>query len=264
MNQRGQTLILMLVVTVVSLTIGVAISSRAVSTLKQTSYTAQAGKAQKFADAGIEEALGAADLSAEVGTHNIDVDGDGTDDVTYTVEEIGGGETVEVILEKDQTTEIDLTGYGSGQAVDLYWVSGSGERASRAALVLTFIYESGGETNLEKHAYDPEAVAHGNNFTVPSSLGPYTVGGKDYDYRAQISTPSGTNRVLRIHSLYNDVSNSLVLQITGTNSFPNQGYKITSTGGYGEAEWTIEATKMNPALSTIFDFAIFSDTSLTK
>ncbi len=261
----------MLIVTVVSLTIGVAISSRAVSTLKQTSYTAQAGKAQKAADAGVEEALGAADLSALATTcpdvdHtcNIDLDGDGTDDTRYYVEELGGGTTVEATLEKDQTTQIDLTGYGSGQAVNIYWVSGATEEASKAALVLAFIYDDAGTTKLEKHAYDPNAVAHGNNFTVPSSSGPYTIGGKSYNYYAQVNTPAGTNQALRVRALYNGVSNSFVIQATGANSLSGQGHKITSKGEYGEVEWTAEVTKMNPTLPSIFDYAIFSDTSLTK
>ena len=264
-NQQGQTLILMLIVTVVSLTVGVAISSRAVSTLKQTSYTAQAGKAQKFADAGVEEALGAADLSAEVGTHTIDLDGGG-DDITYTVTALGGGDTVDLILEKDETIEIDLTGYGSGQSIDIFWVQEGTEETDKAALVLTFVYEDGGETKTEKHAYDPNATAHANNFTVPGSLGPYTIEGKSYAHYERVNTPSGTNRALRIRALYNsDIKNTGVVSNGGIGAnFPGQGYKITSTGTYGEAEWTAEVTKMNPALPAIFDYAIFSDTGLTK
>ena len=262
-NEKGQTLILMLIVTVVSLTVGVAISSRAVSTLKQTSYTAQAGKAQKFSDAGVEEALGAADLSTILGTHTVDVDGDGTPDTTYMVEELGGSTTVETILEKDETVQIDLTGYGSGQNVNIYWASGADEETNKAALVLTFVYESGGVTNSTKHAYDPNATRRtDNNFSAPG-LGA-TIDGTTYNYGTTIATPTGTNKALRIRPLYNDVKNSFVIQATGANTFSNQGYKITSTGIYGEAEWTAEVTKMNPALPAIFDYAIFSDTSLTK
>ena len=153
-NQKGQTLILMLIVTVISLTVGVAISSRAVSTLKQTSYTAQAGKAQKAADAGAEEAL-VSDLAAkhtecpnEGDTCAIDL-GDGTI-VNYYVEELGGGDSVDLILEKDETIEINLTGYGSGQSIDVYWVQEGTEETDKAALILTFIYEDAGETKLDR------------------------------------------------------------------------------------------------------------------
>ena len=268
-NERGQTLILMLIVTVVSLTIGVAISSRAVSTLKQTSYTAQAGKAQKFADAGAEEALGTTDLSSLATSCppatpcQRDVDGDTVNDTSYYVEQLGGGTTVEAILEKDETVQIDLTGYGSGQNVNIYWVSGADEEANKAALVLTFIYESGSGTNAAKHAYDPNATRRTtNNFSAPG-LGA-TINGTTYNYGQTIATPAGTNKALRIRPLYNDVKNSFVIQATGANNFPNQGYTITSTGTYGEAEWTAEVTKMNPALPSIFDYAIFSATDLTK
>ena len=257
----------MLIVTVISLTIGVAISSRAISTLRQTSYTAQAGKAQKFADAGIEHALpdpGSLLACTTTTPCELDLDGGGAD-VKYTVTQSGDGPTVEATLEKDQTIEIDLTGYGPGDAVNIYWISGAAERVSKAALVLAFIYDDSGTTKLEKHAYDPNAVTHGNNFTTPSSSGPYTIGGTDYDYYAQINTPSGTtNEALRVRPLYNDVKNSFIIERTGTNTFTTQGYTITSTGTYGEAEWTAEVTKMNPALPAIFDFAIFSESDLVK
>lgn len=265
-NQQGQTLILILIVTVISLTVGVAISSRAVSTMKQTSYTAQAGKAQKFADAGAEEALAlsAAELDALVGTPvSRDVDGVAGNDVTYNVTRVGGGTTVTATLEKDQTVQIDLTGYGSGQAVNIYWVSEATEEANKAALVLSFIYDDAGTTKLTKYAYDPDGVRRGsNNFSAPG-LGA-TIGGTTYNYGATINTPTGTNRIVRVRPLYNSVANSFVIQATGANTFPNQGHTITSTGYYGDAQWTVEVTKMNPALPAIFDYAIFSESDLTK
>ncbi len=270
-NQQGQTLILMLIVTVVSLTVGVAISSRAISTLKQTSYTAQAGKAQKFADAGVEEALGAADLSVLAATcpdvdHpcTIDFDG-GDDDVEYYIEQSGGGTIVETPIEKDTTIQIDLAGY-TGSNIKIYWVSGTTEEDNKAALIFSLIYEDGGETKIEKHAYDPDADrrqgANGNNFTAPG-LGA-DINGKTYNYSTELLSIPPVIKALRIRALYNDTPNSIVVQSPGGQSFSNQGYKITSTGTYGEAEWTAEVTKMNPALPAIFDFAIFSDTSLTK
>jgi len=63
-----------------------------------------------------------------------------------------------------------------------------------------------------------------------------------------------------------DVNTNIMVATTqppGTN-LPNQGYQITSTGTYGEAEWTAEVTKMNPALPAIFDYAIFSESDLIK
>jgi hypothetical protein len=59
-------------------------------------------------------------------------------------------------------------------------------------------------------------------------------------------------------------TNIKVASLPSGTILPTQGYTITSTGTYGEAEWTAEVTKMNPALPAIFDYAIFSDTRLTK
>ena len=282
----------MLIVTVISLTIGVAISSRAVSTLKQTSYTAQAGKAQKFADAGVEDVLGTADLSSLAtncpagnacvsdpsscapGACALDVDGDGTSDTGLSVEELGSGPSVDLILEKDETIEVDLTGYDSTRDIQIYWVEKnssedsdtSGTINTEAAIVISLIYTEGGETNLAKFAFDPNGITRNNNFDT-GSTGSYDVGGTTYKYKGVITNLGAgkTYQALRIRPLYNTVKNTAIVTNDGVlGTFPNQGYKITSKGTYGEAEWTVEVTKMNPALPSVFDYAIFSESDLTK
>ena len=267
-NQQGQTLILMLIVTVVSLTVGVAISSRAVSTLKQTSYTAQAGKAQKFADAGIEEALGFGDLSTQVGTHTIDLDGGG-DDVTYTVAESGNAESVELQLGKDETYQLNLTS-ASLTGLEVRWSLKGGNKD--AIIVYSIIHKdsSGNVTIQQKGASDPtESGADLCNLPLGSSDPTVSATDPDYDYKITISGLSvnpgaGEELYLRVRPLCQDNVDTKITALPTGIDLPNQGYTITSTGTYGEAEWTAEVTKMNPALPSIFDFAIFSDSALSK
>ena len=267
-DQRGQTLILMLIVTVVSLTVGVAISSRAVSTLKQTSYTAQAGKAQKFADAGVEEALGAADLSAlattcpDAGTPcTIDFDGDLNPDVNYYVTESGNETFVELSqVEKDTTHQIDLSVSGL-TTIDVEWDS--------AAIVVYSIIkkDSAGNVTLEQKGATDPVTADGCDLASSDPL--RTPGTSPYDHKINIGSlsvdPSADEELyIRLRPMAcSNVSTNIKISTSGVN-LPNQGYTITSTGTYGEAEWTAEVTKMNPALPAIFDYAIFSDTNLTK
>ncbi len=268
-DQKGQTLILMLIVTVVSLTIGVAISSRAVSTLKQTSYTAQAGKAQKFADAGVEEALGTDDLSTILGAHTIDVDGDGNPDTTYTVAESGNAESVELQLGKDESYQLDLTST-SLTGLEVRWSLKGGNKDAIITYSVIHKDSSGNVTIQQKGASDPtESGADLCNLPLNSSDPVVSFTDPDYDYKITISGLSvnpvaGEELYIRVRPLCQDNVDTKITALPTGVDLPNQGYKITSTGTYGEAEWTAEVTKMNPALPSIFDFAIFSNTSLTK
>jgi len=256
----------MLIVTVISLTVGVAISSRAVSTLKQTSYTAQAGKAQKFADAGIEHVLGLTDLAAEAvncpSTRTplcgLNVDSVGGNDVEYYVEQAGGGSPF--TSARDETYEVDLSTVGL-TAVDIEWDS--------AAIIVYAVIKKDGAGNVtlqQKGATDP-VPADGCDLAASN---PTRVPGTTYAYKISVSGLSvggGEQLKIRIRPMYcSDVNTNIMVAATQPPgaTLPNQGYRITSTGNYGEAEWTAEVTKMNPALPAIFDYAIFSEMGLTK
>jgi hypothetical protein len=257
----------MLIVTVVSLTIGVAISSRAVSTLRQTSYTAQAGQAQKFADAGIEHTLGLTDAQLQQAATNcpdathtcgLDIDGGG-DDVKYYVQQAGGGSNnITFTSARDETYEIDLNTPGL-DAINIEWDS--------AAIVVYAVIKKdtlGNVTLQQKGATDP-VVADGCDLAASDPI--RVPGTPPYAHKISVSglaVGSGEQRKIRIRPMC-DVNTNIKVTVTqppGTD-LPNQGYTITSTGTYGEAEWTAEVTKMNPALPAIFDYAIFSDTRLT-
>jgi len=269
-KQKGQALILTLVITAASLVVGMAISSRAVSTLRETSRTAQAGKAQKAADAGIEETL-AKDLSDP---QNFDgsctsypctkptytLDGA---EVTVTVEELGGGTTpIQFTAKKDETKQINLTNT-SLKKVRISW---NGD----ALITYSVIHKdaSGAVSLQQKGASDPN---ESDACSLPTgSSDPSVLPGSGYDHQITaegLSVGAGEELYLRLRPL---CETNVSLQVEGLNSagaavnLPSQGHKITSKGSYGETEWTVEATKMNAALPSVFDYAIFSESDLTK
>jgi len=276
-NQQGQTLILMLIVTVISLTIGVSISSRAISTLKQTSYTAQAGKAQKFSDAGVEHVLGVDDIAVEAANcpdanHacGLDVDGDLDDsEVSYYVDQSGGGlGPVTFTLGKDETSQLDLDHDTTLRKVEITWNDTSG--GGHPMVVYSIIKDSGGTVTIEQRgASDPdETDGCGLTGGVSSPLVSKPSPGVNRITTTPDLTPlAGEHFYLRLRPL---CETSVEFSVQGLTSggapapLPAQGYTITSKGIYGEAEWTAEVTKMNPALPAIFDFAIFSESDLTK
>src|SRR3990172_2784011 len=52
-NKKGQALIIILLVMSVSLTLGISVASRAISTLRQVSFVAQSAQSLAFAEAGV-------------------------------------------------------------------------------------------------------------------------------------------------------------------------------------------------------------------
>lgn len=268
-SQTGQAqLVITLVVSVISLVLGAAITQRAVSNLKQTTYTAQAVRAQKAADAGAEEALGVADLSTWLGTHSVNL-GDGST-ATYTVAEYGGGSSITIDqLGKDETRQVDLTSTGL-TGLEVRW-SQSGENKD-AIIVYSIIHKdgAGNVTIQQKGATDPtESGADGCNLPLNSSDPTANPGDLGYDHKTTISGLSvnpgaGEKLYLRIRPLCQDQVDMMVTALPAGANLPTQGYTITSTGTYGEAQWTVEVTKTNPALPAIFDYAIFSESDLTK
>ena len=273
MNQKGAAaLVLTIIVTIASLVLGAGAARRAITSRRQASFSFQATQAQKFADAGVEYAL-SQDLEALAGSCppaspcKLDVNNDGSDDdVSYLVEKVGGGNTISVEgLKKDEVRQIDLTQDGLTD-LDIEWTTD-------AIITYSIIKKnSDGSVVLEgKGATDP--VNDSCNFpdwyndSNPKRQNPSTPG---YNHKISIGglTPlnvgSGEERYLRIRPLYcTDLTVNLLLKATGS-SFPTQGHKITSTGKFGEAQWTVEVTKMNPALPSIFDYAIFSEERLVK
>ncbi len=147
------------------------------------------------------------------------------------------------------------------------------EWSTNAIIVYSVITKTGGNTVIEqKGATDPD---ESDGCDLPSGSSDPTrvlTGDSDYPYRLTISglplinLGAGDERHIRIKPMYcSDISTNIrASALPGGTNLPNQGYTITSKGTYGEAEWTAEVTKMNPALPSLFDYAIFSDTSLSK
>lgn len=266
----GQALILILLVMSASLLIGVGISFRATSTLRQISFSEQSVRAYSFAEAGAEEGLkklkdGTCPPPYTAPACNpsaTDWDGDGKNDFGYTIEEFGNKRVIDELspLERGKSVQINMEGYPGGNFVNLYWVNqaSSSERNKPAALVIHFVYQSGAY-KLESHAYDPNAGFHGNKFSSPSALG-YTVSGITYQYRVRLRVPRNA-KVLRLTPLYNDgVPNTFAAY--APLGFPRQGARIVSTGESGQAIRAVEVTRTDPILPGIFDYVYFSGSSL--
>lgn len=269
-NRRGQALIIILLVMAISLTLGVSVASRSIATLRQISFSAQSAKALAFAEAGAEEALKClsdGSCSAPYDPSPIDLDGGG-DDFDYQISVLGQSSVFDELppIERDKTVEVDLGGYPLSTLIDIYWVdrSVSGQVNAGSAIEISLIYcDDDGPTCTTKNykglrkAYD--TVAGRINGVPKVTLGSYSVGGTTYGYRASVRPPIGKYPlVMRLRLLYSTEAVSLAVRAAGGALIPSQGAKVESIGFSGKVKRKVEIIRTDPALSELFDFAIFS------
>jgi len=248
-NQRGQILLPLVLVMLISLGMGVAIAYRVISTTHQAVVLTQSDQAYHCAEAGVEEALEKlknGDSSPGSGELR-----DASDNLIctfdYSVGALGGGPNpVEFTLEKDGVFQVDLGGY-SGD-LEIYW----GKDNDQASLVVAVVKGSAGSYTMEKYAYNCEnhTVVSGNGFTQFVATGD-----EDYPCKMSVGPLTDDSPLLRIRALYNGTR---VRVVPFDASFPAQGYEITSTGRAGESERVVVATRSNPTLPAIFDYVLFS------
>ena len=270
-NRCGQALIIVLLVMAISLTLGVSVASRSISTLRQISFSAQSAKALAFAEAGVEEALkclndGSCPLDYD--PPSVDLDGDGEKDFDYQISVLGLSSVFDELppIERDKTIEVDLGGYPRDTLIHIFWVdrSISSQVNASSAIKASLIYcDDNGPTCTTKNykvlqkAYD--TVAERDNGISKVTLGSYKADGKTYGYRVSVKPPPFKYPlVMRLRFLYSTGVVSLAVQGAGGAVLPSQGAKVESVGFSGQVKRKVEVIRTDPALSTLFDFAILS------
>lgn len=232
-NQKGQTLLIIVLVMVVALTVGLSLASRTITNLRNTQEQASSQKALSAAEAGVEQAIKS---GASVG-------GSFSGNTTYTttVGQVlgtspfllnGGG-----LVSKNDATYVWVTPYSSNSAnlwqnpwapsggnLTIYWGDNS-DGCSDAAIEVAVISGSVAAPVMTRYAYDPCAARRGvNNFQRPSSSTRVIQGVRFY-YQQAIPITNGL--LVRVNPLY---ANSIIGASGGSTALPQQGITITSTG----------------------------------
>lgn len=274
-NERGQTIIILLLVMVVGLTIGLSLVSRSLTDIKISQQTELSQRAFSAAEAGLEYALskGLANISTGISKTNI------ADNVSYSgqVEKVGsvGYElSGKAAVEKDDVAQVnldstDLEGGTMATLLDVYW----GERGTSqvpspnpcdnpyvASLELTFVTQSGTTYGIQKYAYNACSIA--NNFD--SATAPLPTATPYFAKKTSLAIPSNA-KILRIKPLYNNASIKIVPKGSSDDArLPQQAYKLTVKG---EAQGKVRAIEwqqpIKPAMPAIFDYVLFSGSSTT-
>ncbi len=282
-NSKGQVLLFIMVITVITLGMGVAVSQKAVSSISRSSRTDSSLRSLAAAEAGAEhflgftfdalEALSATCKDEATSLSNL------SDCVVY-LPYTGGVNARAIVtvakadtaasykfygIDNMQVQQLFLTGYGK-YPVDMCWKhANSSEKADISYILIDkngkiskgYVHTTGGKTQLSSNPSSFIQTANSNH-----------VVGEDYDNCFKIPTDiSGMDApyILRFRPVRGNISYGTFIASPSSSGFPSQGYTITSIGEL-DVESTnpirrvVRVTRTFPyPAASFFDFAIFSD-----
>ncbi len=263
-NQKGQTLLIVVLVMVISLTIGLSIASKTITNLRTTTEEVSSAQALSAAEAGVQQSIktGQAVSAGSGFTSN-------NTTFTSSVTAISGlsilvnagsiipqDEGVDVwLIDHDSAGDLNFTNRWGGN-MTIYWGSSS-TVCNNAALEVIRITGTAASTAVStKSGYDPcsarQSGANGNNFTFVSSS-PTTISGKTFYHSATLNNIVD-GLVVRIIPLYTNT----VLAVTGSNALPSQGSIVTSTGKSSNVERKLSVVASYYSMpSQFFTYGLF-------
>ena len=232
-RQEGQTLLIVVLIMVISLTVGLSIASKTITSLRTTTEEVNSAQALSAAETGISQVIqsgegtgGTKELSANLTFSATPSDISGTNFLVNAGNVISQDEGADVwLIAHDLVGNLDFSSpWGSaGETLTIYW-GDSSDGCTNAALEMVKITGTLASNAVStKYGYDPCPARDSNNL-APVSQSVNTVSGRTFYYTATINVTNGL--LVRIIPLYTNA----VLAVAGTAALPSQGSIITSTG----------------------------------
>ena len=269
---RGQVVLILVLLTVVGLTIGLSLISRTITDVRISSQIEQSSRAFSAAEAGIETALSSNIAVGPTGTVNLP-----GASANYAVKTIGGtsdimllpltqeGDTQNVWLighnDDDSLNEAGIA-YPVDQTLEICWGSKSG---ASPAMLISIFYKDSGQYKIAKKVFDPGEDHH---FLPADEFGPYC--GSDWPYRKRIVaatdadsvsedfdiSPTSQLLLLRLQPILSATS----MAVKPAAALPAQGRVITSIGQTNtNIVRKIQVNQSYPVLPTLLDYSFFSE-----
>lgn len=259
--QRGQVLLIVILIMVVTLTIGLSVVSRSITTLKTTRESESSQRAFSAAEAGIESIITSSNgVTSKTLTNN--------SSFTTSIANVSGATLLinnGFAVPQDDGVDVWLStypGYTSqyNGTVRVYWgqqgETCSSANNSQSALEIVTMTGLTSAPVIKHYAVDPcnaRAALNGFNGTV---LAGGTINSVSFAHSFQIPDTIVNGLLMRVVPLY--ASSRLAVSGNGAN-LPAQGQEISSTGTYGQATRKITVTKGYPKLPIeLFPFLLFS------
>lgn len=256
----GQAALIIILIMMVSSTVALAVIQQSIKEISLTRTEESASKALSAAEAGIEEGLRTLTVGNSSGSF-------GTTNFNLDVAKAGSdGYLSDTAVLSGNSLEIPVAGLASPPtSIDIYWGDKADTNQSPLAALEVRKYQKYGDSDYRvvESAYDPDSTrATTDKFSAPT-LNPGSVLGVSFGARVSISIDA-TDQYIRLRPVFNQAKVGIVPQPNGT-QLPTLQYKITSTGKTDDGlVRKIEVTRDQPALPSVFDFSVYSGTSLVQ
>lgn len=260
-NEKGQILLIVVLVMIVSLTVGLSVASRSITNLRTSTEEVSSQKALSAAEAGIEQSI-LSNASITSGAISSDTNTTYKTDVTEVLGTsflVKGGNTIA----KDEGADIWLSDYSKDSDnlylnpwngnLTIYW-GDSSDSCANPALEIVIVYGTKISPKINRYAFDPCSSRISSNHFTPASLSGGSVGGKNFLFSTpSISITSGL--IAKIIPLYS----SGQVGVVGDIALPSQGFVIDATGKSGGTVKKINAFQGYPELAAqFFSYGLFS------
>lgn len=275
----GQALVVLLLILVVTMTVGLSVVSRTLTNVKEASTTERSTRAFNAAEAGVEVGL-RNDLAALLPSGGptattLPAVNVGNANSTVTISRAGGNsdayEPVKAI-NKDDVIQLTLEG-ATANGVYIYWAKKNTDedRAcdlgtptnGSAALEITMVSWDGSSATypITRYSYNPAGCNIATNGFTNSNADPDANG---YRSKQQIPLPIpvANARIMRLRPIYNKASIKVVPYTIaageGNGIIPVQSYKVRSEGIAGDTKRVVEVERSIGGLPHLFDYVLFN------
>ncbi|MBI2430428.1 MAG: hypothetical protein HYV39_00185 [Candidatus Levybacteria bacterium] len=284
-NEKGQTLLIVVLVMVVVLTIGLSVASRSITNLRTTTEEENSQRAFSAAEAGVEEAIKSSQTGEIISNRSL---GNNANILQVKSVSVGGSEFVlngGNPISKDDGADIWLSDYpnytnpkkttGSElQFFTIYWgfsQDACPPEGNAAAIEVIVLYgTTKASASTKRFAFDPCSRPSNNNFSSlsPNDSGNFSVAEKTFHYKTPyiLRSPNIPNNnelyIVRVVPLYGSTPIGVTTCNPGGQNctpLPAQGKQIESTGSSLETVRKITYFQGHPKLpAELFQYIIFS------
>src|SRR3989344_3827879 len=304
MQQKGQVVLILILIMSVALTIGLAIVQKSLVDVSNSSKVEQSSRAFSAAEAGVEKAL---QESEKTNHSTISFSGNNSQikEIIDTglippVPEPGSQQDPLEMppLAKEEVTQVWLADFNSysnppsifynQNTLDIYF-GNSPAGKDPVAIEVTLIYHDGTKYTSRKWYLDQISRIPANGFEkVSNCAGNYLPPGGLTTYQCKRTLGASPDSeplpiwqvgqssaliLLRARLLYNTTSQPFAVSAVAcpssaptciNYSIPHQGRIVVSTGASGETERRVKVFQLDKVLPPYFDYAIFSAGEITK
>lgn len=286
-NEKGQVILILILVMTVGLAIGISVIQRSLSDISTSSKVEQSSRAFSAAEAGIEKTLGTGSTAPFNLLNNSQAQTTDTGLIPAVSTTTRQDPLEYDPLAKEEVAQVWLADPSANlptctaanvcykrPTIDIYWGDPSVVSTDPAAIEITLIYYDGVRFQNRKWYLDPILRTPPNNFSLITCGASQPTGfARSYQCHATLGDavsdplPSGL-MLIRARLLYNNISQPFAVQAVGCcgndYSLPPQARVLIATGTSGQTQRKVRLFQISKVVPQYFDYAIFSAGTISK